>query len=312
MKLMIFSLLAISMLTSCAHWNKKRCAETDFNQLGYAEGSQGADSKVVSYNQSCLKKDVKIDMNAYNTGYKRGLQAFCTPQSGSQLGIAGQQPHRNCQMNDSYMVAYEDSLKQFCSVERGTKDGYAMATRNTLCTPYSSYNIGYKNGVKNYCSYEKGQEDGFDNKAKNTQCSSYTAYTSGYSKGQKNFCSPENAKRMGEKGQAYPEKCYKSGKSFELAFNDGRKIYLGRSIKELEVNIGFERRNYESLRDELQDAQFGFSNMPKYSRDPELVREKEDLENRIQDLRKRRDQQRTKLTRIEQELNEMKSELARL
>ena len=117
---------------------------------------------------------------------------------------------------------------------------------------------------------------------------------------------------MGEKGTAYPEKCYKTGKSFELAFNNGRKIYLGRSIKELEVNIGFERRNYESVRDELQDAQFSFSNMPKYSRDPELVREKEDLENRIQDLRKRRDRQRSKLTRIEQELNKMKSEMARL
>lgn len=309
---MVLGLLAVSMLTSCAHWNKKRCAETDFNQLGYTEGSQGADSKIVSYNQACLKKDVNIDMSAYNSGYKRGLEAFCTPQSGSDLGIAGQEPHRNCQMNDTYMKSYENSLKKFCNVERGTKDGYAMIGQNTLCTPYSSYNIGYKNGVKNYCSYEKGQEDGFDNKAKNTQCSSYKAYTTGYAKGQTNFCSPDNGKRMGEKGKAYPEKCYKSGKAFELAFNSGRKIYLGKSIKELEVNIGFERRNYESLRDELQDAQFNFSNMPKYSRDPELVSEKEDLQNRIQELRKRRDSQRSKLTRIEQELNELKSEFARL
>lgn len=312
MKRLIFTLLTLTLITSCAHWNKKRCAETDFNQLGYAEGSRGADSKITSYNQACLKKDVKIDMQAYNNGYKNGLKAFCTPQSAADLGIIGQDPHRNCQMNDSYMKAYENSLKKFCSVERGTKDGFAMVGRNTLCTPYSSYNIGYKNGVKNFCSFEKGQEDGFDNRAKNTQCSSYKAYSQGYSKGQKNFCSPENGKRMGEAGKPFPEKCYKSGKTFELAFNSGRKIYLSKSIKELEVNIGFERRNYESLRDELQDAQFSFSNMPKYSRDPEVVREKGDLQNRIEDLRKRRDNQRTKLTRIEQELNGLKSELARL
>ena len=57
-KQLLILLLPLFAISCFSRWNAEKCAQTDFKQLGYSEGSQGKGNSVQSYNQACLKKDV--------------------------------------------------------------------------------------------------------------------------------------------------------------------------------------------------------------------------------------------------------------
>lgn len=196
-------LFILLLLMGCSGWSKKKCSESNFQAVGYDRGIKGLRSRGDQINATCLKKDVSIDLNAYNNGYQQGLKAYCTEGKGRENGRLGQNPHSTCTGIKHYMAGYDKGLKSFCTVEKGTKDGYSLKPKREVCLAYSQYLVGYKNGVKTYCSLEKGQEDGFSGVEMHTTCAGHSSYTSGYKKGIANFCMPENGHRLGEKGAEF-------------------------------------------------------------------------------------------------------------
>jgi len=299
-----------ALLSGCGGWSKNKCLTTNFESIGYDRGSRGQSNKGDSIYGSCLKKEISIDVNSYNKGYEQGLKAYCSDSKGYASGTAGNTAHRVCTPVSSYMKGYDRGLKTYCTVEKGTKDGYALAEKATVCLSYSTYMLGHQNGVKSYCSNEKGQEDGFSGGEMHAKCSVHKNYVAGYKSGVKNFCLPENALRLGEKGEEVPSRC--TGSSFKKAYNKGRKTFVQQRVKELNTYLDYEKRNYENLRDELQDKQFSYSNLPKNGLTPEQKKRKSSLYSNIRKLTKERDQQRNKVTDMEAELAELNQEIQSL
>jgi len=73
-----------------------------------------------------------------------------------------------------------------------------------------------------------------------------------------------------------------------------------------------EKRNYENLRDELQDAQFAFQNLSQSGLTEEQRDQRRELSDRIRRLRKDRDRQRKKVTDMESELRTLRTDLENL
>jgi hypothetical protein len=306
----LLSLCVLLLLAGCGGWSKTKCSESNFEALGYDRGVRGLTSRGDQINATCLKKKVSIDLNSYNKGYQQGLKAYCTDGKGNENGRLGQKPISVCTGIKQYMTGYNNGLKSYCTVEKGTKDGYALRPKLDVCLSYSQYLLGYKNGLKTFCSNEKGQEDGFSGVEMHATCSAYESYTSGYKKGISNFCMPENGLRLGEKGADFPQKCTKS--SFKSAYNKGRGLFIKQRMKDLNTNLDVEKRNYENLRDELQDAQFAFQNLSQSGLTEEQRQQRRELSDRIRRLRKERDNQRSKVTEMETELRTLKSDLESL
>lgn len=306
------ALIHLLMLACSPRWSAETCSQTDFNQLGYTEGSQGKASHVDAYNQSCLKKKVNINITAYNLGYLKGLDLFCSASKGKIQGSQGKNPSDVCLQKDVYMKAYESGLKGFCSSEKGTADGYNMNPMNQLCTSYYAYKVGYKAGVKQYCSFERGLEDGFAGKEPLGACMAYP-YSKGHKKGQANFCLPENGLKLGQNGTEFPVKCEATGGyAFKKAFNKGRIEFLSMELRSKETSLKFERQNYEQQRDELQDLQFAIQRLPKYSQDPAVLEERKRIDQKILNLQNGRNEQRRKVNNLETEIINIKAEISSL
>ena len=306
----LIALAILLLLAGCGGWSKSKCADTNFEAIGYDRGLRGLSNRGDSINAACMKKDVSIDLNGYNRGYKQGIKAYCTDGKGNEKGRLGQAPHRVCTGTKHYMVGYDRGLKTFCTSEKGTKDGYSLAPKLEVCLTYSAYLNGYKNGVKTFCSFDKGQEDGFANAEMNSTCASYSGYTSGYKKGIKNYCMPENGVRLGENGAERPVKC--TSDSFKAAYNKGRGRFIQQRMKDITTNLDIEKRNYENLRDELQDAQFSYQNLQGKELSEEQKDEKRELSDRIRRLRRERDRQRNKVYDMEAEVRALKADLDNL
>lgn len=309
LRIIIFAILT-ALLSGCGGWSKTKCVTTNFESIGYDRGAKGLSNKGDSIYGACLKKEISVDVKAYDKGYDRGLKAYCSDSKGYSRGKQGKEAQDVCTPVKTYMAGHDRGLKAYCTIDRGTKDGYALAEKNRACLSYSTYMVGYKNGSESYCSNEKGQEDGFAGAEMHVKCSSFAAYRTGYKGGVKNYCSPENGLRLGEKGEEVPSRCTDS--SFKTAYNKGRKIFIKQRVKDLNTYLDYEKRNYENLRDELQDAQFSYSNLPKDSLTPDQKKRKSELYRRIKKLTKERDSQRAKVTEMEAELADLTVEINRL
>ncbi len=305
--------MSLNILSGCAHrWNKKTCAQTNFVDLGYQEGSLGKSSSANDYNQACLKQRIQIPTSNYTSSYKKGLSVFCSNNKGLNGGILGEKIIKNCKTVVNYAKAYKKGLKSFCSTKRGVKDGFAMKPEYVLCASFSAYTIGYTKGKKEYCSSDKGHGHGFTGINEDTQCISYSDYTSGYIRGKRYFCSPENGIKMGKKGESLPKKCISTGSTFKVSFNKGRKIFLIKALKDKETALTFEYQNYEHIRNDLENTQFSLSRLPKQSTDSAIVHKRTRMNLTIASLKSKRDSQKQVVKDLKSQVYNIKKQLNHL
>jgi hypothetical protein len=305
-KHVVFFILALG-LTACGGWTKKKCERTDFSSVGYSRGSKGKIGQSDQINSTCLKKGVAIKVSSYQEGYNNGLKTYCSDSKARRDGSDGYEPINICKSNPSYMRAYDKGLKTYCTVDRGVKDGYALSEKKVVCLSTKAYLTGHKNGVTTFCSFEKGQEDGFLGSNMNSKCVSQKGYKDGHKSGLLNFCKPENGKRLGEKGEERPKRCTKS--EFRASYDQGRTLFITKKVKNLSSSLEIENRNYQNLRDELQDAQFSYQELSQRNPTPRTDERKRTLSQDIRKLKKERNEQRETVTDLESQLSDLKAEL---
>lgn len=272
------SLISIALclgLSACAGWSKKKCESTNWEQLGYSEGSKGVANNSGSYSATCSKKGAQININGYNNGHSKGMKVFCSFDAGKNVGVANGELNTSCQRFDTYMKGYSAGMKVFCS----EKNGYETAI--------------------------EGEE------AVN-KCLRYKAYANAYKNGQKQFCSQKNGLRLGEKGKPFPEKCERSGRAFERSFNRGRVKFLEITFREKQDEGVSVKSDYERARDDLQDMQFELGRLPRYSSDEGILSRKRSLDSRIINTRRERDRLRETVDANEKDLAEIKQEIVYL
>lgn len=107
----IVSLLAIiTLLSGCSSMSKTECLATDWAQIGLEDGKKGiSSSNISSYQESCAKHNIDIDISAYNSGHEKGVALFCQTDNGFELGKQGYEYSVECPTDfySEYRIGYQ-------------------------------------------------------------------------------------------------------------------------------------------------------------------------------------------------------------
>ena len=81
----------------------------DWYTVGYSDGSRGFDqSRLLQHDDACVAHGVVPDRAQYSQGWHDGIDHYCTPESGFDLGQSGGTYRRICPANveDAFHAAY--------------------------------------------------------------------------------------------------------------------------------------------------------------------------------------------------------------
>lgn len=82
--------LCILAITGCAAMSEAECRFADWRQLGERDARQGrAADYFADRAEACREHGLPSDQAAYRSGWRSGLDHFCTPDSGFRRGLAG-------------------------------------------------------------------------------------------------------------------------------------------------------------------------------------------------------------------------------
>lgn len=90
----LFSMLA---LAGCATLDEHRCLNADWQAIGFEDGARGYPAtRIGSHRKACAKYGVAPDVDRYEAGRLKGLEQWCQPRNGYDLGIRGQRYNGVC------------------------------------------------------------------------------------------------------------------------------------------------------------------------------------------------------------------------
>ena len=101
--------LAILALSGCASMSSEECAATDWSAVGYEDGARGYTSERFSgHRRTCAKHGVTADFSAYQAGREQGLEEYCQPGRGYDVGVSGGRYHGVCSadLEQDFLDAY--------------------------------------------------------------------------------------------------------------------------------------------------------------------------------------------------------------
>jgi Protein of unknown function (DUF2799) len=98
-------------LAGCAGMSEQQCAVTDWRSVGFEDGAAGRTvSAVGNYRQACSKYGYTPDLDAYRTGHAEGVEVYCRPGRGFEVGRSGQRYQGVCpaESEGEFLDAYAD------------------------------------------------------------------------------------------------------------------------------------------------------------------------------------------------------------
>ena len=77
-------------LSGCATMNGDECMTSDWHAIGFEDGSRGyGTDRLANHRKACAKHGVTPDFQAYQNGRDQGLEGYCQPSRGFNLGANG-------------------------------------------------------------------------------------------------------------------------------------------------------------------------------------------------------------------------------
>jgi hypothetical protein len=89
--------------------SESQCKANDWYTVGYSDGSRGFDqSRLLQHDDACMAHGVTPDRAQYSAGWHDGIDHYCTPENGFDLGQSGDTYRRICPTNleEPFHAAY--------------------------------------------------------------------------------------------------------------------------------------------------------------------------------------------------------------
>lgn len=81
---------ALVGLASCASLSEEQCREGDWASIGYADGLKGRpQTRLSDHFEACGDYGIRPDPTAYGTAWARGVEVYCQPGNGFEVGRRG-------------------------------------------------------------------------------------------------------------------------------------------------------------------------------------------------------------------------------
>ena len=93
----LFLLVLILMLSGCATLSESECIHGNWYEIGQSDGRWGYKaSRIEKHRKACQKVNANVDIDSYMMGRKDGLNYYCTPQNGFDVGLNGSYYNKVC------------------------------------------------------------------------------------------------------------------------------------------------------------------------------------------------------------------------
>jgi hypothetical protein len=151
-------LLSSIMLSGCASIfgpSQNECLQANYAQLGLRDGQLGRLPDTINqYQNACTQFGIKVDRQAYKTGYDQGLLEYCNSSNAINLGRAGGEYIPVCpgEKESDFFNHYMLGLKYFCNADYGFKSGKSGQLKNKNCQigSFTQYDESYQRGYSLY------------------------------------------------------------------------------------------------------------------------------------------------------------------
>ncbi len=103
-------------LSGCASMSGDECLTSDWQLIGFEDGSRGYGSeRLGEHRKACAKHGVTPDLQAYRAGREEGLKDFCQPARGFNLGTRGGHYNGICsaELEGDFIDAYRAGYRLY-------------------------------------------------------------------------------------------------------------------------------------------------------------------------------------------------------
>lgn len=101
-------------VSGCATMSGDECVTSDWRAIGYEDGARGyTSSRLGQHRKACAKHGVTPDLSEYQAGRQEGLNEFCQPQRGFNLGSGGGRYNGVCpsHLEPDFLDAYRTGAR---------------------------------------------------------------------------------------------------------------------------------------------------------------------------------------------------------
>lgn len=92
--------LATLAISGCASMSSDECMTADWTAVGYEDGARGyTTDQFTKHRKACADHGVTPDFADYQAGRERGLEEFCQPGRGFDVGASGGRYYGVCSVN---------------------------------------------------------------------------------------------------------------------------------------------------------------------------------------------------------------------
>jgi hypothetical protein len=115
----LVALAGASLLAGCAGMSEQACLVSDWRAVGFEDGAEGRSVTTIgNYRQACSKHGVTPDLDAYRAGHAEGVEIYCRPNNGFEVGRSGATYQGACPANlESAFLANYDSGRRLYELE---------------------------------------------------------------------------------------------------------------------------------------------------------------------------------------------------
>lgn len=164
MKYIILSLMALTLLNSCATLNKEDCQQIDLLKRGKSDASSGENSQFEKYQSQCQAHGIALTKTKYDLGYERGLKDYCNYDNGLKRGLNGEEPFLGCKkFVTNFYRGYEKGFGEYeVRQEEDRKDKLREEARKELVNRYHSKECNSDSDCNRNgdCSFGECRHDG--------------------------------------------------------------------------------------------------------------------------------------------------------
>src|SRR5262245_18525261 len=105
-----------ALIQGCASIGRDECQVADWRTVGLEDGAQGAPPDAIGrYRRACAEHGITPDLDAYMQGRSEGLQSYCTPGNGFNVGSQGYDYAGVCppEVEREFLDAYSSGHKLY-------------------------------------------------------------------------------------------------------------------------------------------------------------------------------------------------------
>jgi hypothetical protein len=110
------ALLALMAGCSSNTVSESQCIAGDWQTVGYRDGANGLRStQLLKHQDACVKHDVIPDRASYMVGWKEGVQEYCSPHNGFDVGERGERYYNVCpsDLEHGFQSAYAEGRELY-------------------------------------------------------------------------------------------------------------------------------------------------------------------------------------------------------